>query len=126
MQIIKNLLWVDCTAGAVAGLLVVLFSGWLSGLYAIPENLLLLIGATNLVYACYSFSLARRAKREKVLINILISANALWAFVCMGIATQYLGTMTLLGSVHLAGEAIFVGGLAALELRWRNQLLTAT
>jgi hypothetical protein len=125
MKIIKNILWVDCTAGALAGILAISLSEWLSNLYSAPQNLLLLIGVANLLYACYSFSLAVRAIRQEFLINILITANGIWALVCIGIVTQSSENMTLLGSVHIAGEAIFVGGLACLEWKWRNQLLTA-
>jgi hypothetical protein len=124
MQIIKNLLWLDCIAGAIAGTLVIFFSAWLSDLYSTPHGLLLFIGAVNLLYACYSFSLAIRAKRPVFLINILIMANGIWALVCLGIVARPPGDMTLLGYTHIGGEAIFVGGLAISEWKWRNQLLT--
>jgi hypothetical protein len=60
---------VDCTAAALAGAAVLAFSGWLSRLYALPRDLLLLIGAVNLLYGCYSFSLAVRPRRPRHLIN---------------------------------------------------------
>lgn len=124
MKIIKNLLWIDCASGALAGVLVISFSEWLSNLYSAPQNLLLFIGITNLLYACYSFSLAARARRQEPLIKILIAANGIWAFICIGLFTLLSGNMAILGSVHIVGEAIYVGGLAALEWKWRNQLLT--
>lgn len=124
MKVIKNLLWIDCTAGVLAGTLVISLSEWLSNLYSIPQSLLLFIGAANLLYACYSFSLAIRARRQECLINILITANVIWAFVCIGIVARLSENMTVLGNMHIAGEAIFVGGLAGLEWKWRNQLLT--
>lgn len=124
MQLIKNLLWLDCSAGASAGVLVVLASKWLSDLYSVPQQLMLFIGAVNLLYACYSFSLAASAKRSLFFINMLIMANGTWALVCLGIVAQFSGNMTLLGYIHIGGEAIFVGGLAIAEWKWRHQLLT--
>jgi hypothetical protein len=121
----KNLLWVDCIAGAVAGVAVLSFSGWLSSLYGLPREILLLNAAANLLYASYSFSLARRPRRPMALINLLVFANLAWAVVCLFLIRAFAGSATWFGIGHLAGEAVFVGGLAALEWRWRHQLLTA-
>lgn len=124
MQLVKSLLWIDCFAGATAGIIVVLASAWLSDLYSVPQKLLLLMGVVNLLYACYSFSLAVNSKRSRFFIKMLILANAIWAFVCLGIAAQFSGSMTLPGYIHLGGEAVFVGGLAITEWKWRDQLVT--
>lgn len=125
MHVMRKLLWVDCIAGALAGIAVLMFSGWLSSLHALPRELLLLNGAVNLLYATYSLTLARRRKRPKALINLLVFANFAWAVVCLCLAGVFAGPATVFGVGHLAGEALFVGGLAALEWRWRDQLLTA-
>lgn len=125
MKVAKNLLWIDCIAGALAGILVIALSGWLADLYLISRNVLLCIGTANLLYASYSFALASRKRREEPFIKILIYANGVWALICLAIATHYYGDMTLLGRAHLVIEAFFVGGLAALEWQWRNQLRAA-
>lgn len=124
MQLIKSLLWIDCFAGATAGVIVVLASAWLSELYSVPQKLLLVMGVVNLLYACYSFSLAISSKRPGFFIKMLIVANAIWAFVCLGIAARFSASMTLPGYIHLGGEAVFVGGLALAEWKWRDQLAT--
>jgi hypothetical protein len=121
----RNLLWVDCTAGALAGVAVLMLSGWLGGLYALPRGLLLFTGAVNVLYASYSFTLAIRSTRPKSLILLLVFANLAWAVVCLGLAVVFAGSATLFGVGHLVGEAVFVGGLAGLEWRWRERLLTA-
>ena len=121
--IIKNLLWIDCIAGALAGVLVLMFSKWLGGLHALPRELLLLNGAVNLLYASFSFSLAVRARRPRPLIKVLVFANLCWAVVCLCLVAIFAGSATVFGIGHLVGEAVFVGGLAGLEWRWRDQLL---
>lgn len=121
----RKLLWVDCIAAAAAGAAVLAFSGWLSRLYGLPRGLLLLIGAVNLLYACYSFSLAVRARRPRHLLNVLIFANGAWAAVCLGLAVAFWRPATPFGLAQLIGEAVFVGGLAGLEWSRRDQLLTA-
>jgi hypothetical protein len=121
---LKHLLWVDCTAGAVAGVLMLSLSGWLTRLYALPLRLLLLIGAANLLYGACSFMLARRAHRPMSLVVLLVGANAAWSLVCLGLATRYWTQASAFGLAQLVGEAVLVGGLAALE--WRHRDLLAT
>ncbi len=125
MYILRRLLWVDCTAGALAGVAVITLSGWLSQLHALPRGLLLFTGAVNLVYASYSFSLVVRTERPKYLIYLLVFANLTWAVICLSLAVIFLESVTLFGIGHLVGEAVFVGGLATLEWSQREQLLTA-
>jgi hypothetical protein len=123
MRIIPNLLWVDCAAGALAGVLVLSLSGWLSRLYSMPVGVLYFMGMVNLLYAAYSFCLAIRRTRPRVLITLLATANGVWALVCLGMAAHFFETATIFGIGQLVGEAIFVGGLASLELKWRDRLL---
>jgi hypothetical protein len=122
---VRKLLWVDCIAGGLAGVAVLGLSGWLSRVYALPRDLLLFIGAVNLVYGSFSFSLAVRARRPKYLINTLIFANGAWAAVCVGLAVAFWERASMFGLGQLIGEAVFVGGLAVLEWRHRDRLLTA-
>lgn len=100
-------------------------SGWLGRLYALPQGLLLCFGVVNLLYASYSFSLALRARRPMFLIKLLVYANAAWSIVCLGLAVSFWEQASLFGTGHLIGEAVFVGGLAALEWRQRDRLVTA-
>jgi uncharacterized membrane protein YjjB (DUF3815 family) len=126
MRIIRSLLWIDCIAGALAGVLVLLFSEWLSRLYSLPPEILYFTGLVNLLYATYSFSLAKRRARPKALIILLAAANGAWALACLGLAIHFFETATFIGIGLLVGEAIFVGGLASLEWKWRDQLLSVS
>lgn len=126
MRIIRSLLWIDCIAGALAGVLVLLFSEWLSRLYSLPPEILYFMGLVNLLYATYSLSLAKRCARPKALILLLAAANGVWALACLGLATHFFETTIFLGFGLLVGEAIFVGGLASLEWQWRDQLLSVS
>jgi hypothetical protein len=125
-RLIRKLLWVDCIAAALAGFAVLTLSGWLSSLYALPEELLLFTGAINLLYGCYSFTLATRATRPRSLIYLLVFANLLWTAVCLGLAALFGGSASLFGMGHLVGEAVFVGTLASLEWKYRDQMITAS
>ena len=120
----QRLLWVDCTAGALVGIVVIALSGWLSDLEAIPREVLLFTGVVNVLYACFSFSLAIRPERPMRLIKLLVFANLAWVPVCLGLAVFFRGQATALGLAHLIGEAFFVGGLALLEWKHRDKLLS--
>lgn len=122
MDIQKNILWIDCTAAAFAGLIVLLAAQWLSQLYHLPMGIVVFVGCVNLLYASYSFTLANYKKRSLFLINILVIANSIWVLVCLVILWRFWQQMTIFAVIHIAGEAIFVGALARLEYQWRHQL----
>jgi hypothetical protein len=117
-----HLLWVDCIAGGIVGVVVVLASYWLSKWYQLPQSLVLFTGIANLAYGCYSFFLARQSNRPKVLVIFLVVANMFWAIFCVYLGFVYRDTASWLGIAHLVLEALFVGGLAILEWRWRKVL----
>ncbi len=125
MDIRRKLLWVDGLAALLAGGVVLMTSGWLSQWYRLPQQLLLVIGMVNLMYASYSISLAARSVRPIPLILLLVLANLAWAMVCLILTFNHHETATLYGLAHLVGEALFVSCLAALEWRWRELLRTA-
>lgn len=122
MELRRKLLWVDCLAGGLVGVVVLLLCDWLSELYRLPRDLVFLMGCANLAYATYSFSLAIRSKRSKALIVLLVVANMTWAVLCVRWAVVHSETASLFGQLQLVGEALFVGGLACLEWRWREYL----
>ena len=119
-----RLLWIDCTAAAIVGVLLLALSPWLARLFALPHDLVLLIGVANLAYGAYSFSLARRAHRPMSLVVLLVCANAAWVVVCLGLAMRYRGEASVFGMMQFIGEAAFVGGLALLEWQHRAKLAT--
>jgi hypothetical protein len=109
----------------VVGVMVVTLSGWLSRLEGLPQELLVVTGAVNLLYGSYSLSLAVRAERPMRLIKLLIVANLAWAPVCLMLLAVYAATATPFAYLHLGGEAIYVGTLAVFEWRYRELLRTA-
>ncbi|HEX4896088.1 MAG TPA: hypothetical protein VFV11_07145 [Solimonas sp.] len=119
----RPLLWLDCSAAAVAGVGVLLLSDWLSRVQALPRELLIAIAVVNLLYGGYSFTLARRVQPPRVLVDALVVANLGWAAVCMALAVKFAHSATVWGLLHLVGEGLFVGGLALAEWRWRQAVL---
>ncbi|MCY6413656.1 hypothetical protein QTA56_16210 [Acinetobacter sp. VNH17] len=122
MNIIKNILWVDCGAAAFVGVVVLLAAQWLSSLYHLPKKVVIFIGCVNLLYACYSFLLVNYKRRSIILVNILVVANSIWVLICLILLWMFKEKVTIFAIMHILGEAIFVGVLARLEYLWRVQL----
>ena len=78
MRVVPRLLWIDGSGALVAGVIVLLFAPFLSGLRALPRSLLLATGVANLAYGAFSFTLARRARRPMALVQVLAVANVAW------------------------------------------------
>jgi hypothetical protein len=120
----KSLLWIDCSGGLAVGIVVLARSPWLSTLYGIPQHFITALGAANLAYGTYSFSLARRTARPRAMLLLLVGANLTWAIFC-AVASAYLAShASVLGLAHLLLEGAFVGGLGLLEWRYIDDLLT--
>ena len=124
MNVRRNLLWVDCSAGLIIGALVLSLDDLLSRWYGLPRGLIFFLGVANVAYGLFSLSLAVRRKRPMSLIRLLVTGNLAWAVVCTGLVLAYLDTASPVGLALLLGEGLFVGGLGVLEWRSRR-LLTA-
>ena len=119
---VDHLLWVDCTGGAVVGAAVLALSAPLSDLFGLPRGVLLVTGAANVLYAAYSFSLARRSRPSRGAVAALAVANVAWAPVCAGILAVWGLDASALGVAHFVLEGAYVGALGAVEWRWRDRL----
>lgn len=124
LNVRRRLLWVDCVAGLVVGLMVVLLNDRLSVWYNLPQVLVFALGIINLAYGTYSLFLVLRKKRPLKLLRFLVGGNLLWTAVCIGLVLAFLDTASPLGLVLLLGEGLFVGGLGILEWQSRELLLT--
>jgi len=113
-----RLIWIDWIAGAVVGALVLSLREWLARLYALPTDLLFVIGIANLAYACVSCALAMRSTDGRVpFLRVVAVANIAWAVCCVVLAVVWFAEASVFGLGQLLGEAVFVGGLGVLE--WR-------
>ncbi len=121
----RNLLWIDCAAGALVGVSVLVLDDWLSKCYQLPVRLIFFMGVMNLLYASYSFSLALRSKRPMMLIKLLVFANLAWSLLLLVWVVIFQAIATWLGLSYLILEAIFVATLALFQWRSRKLLITA-
>ncbi len=124
-RIVPALLWIDCVGALVVGGLVLTGYRFLSDWYHVDWRLILFMGLANILYGCYSLSLAIRRHRPLPLIVLLAIANMGWAAICLALLWTQWHVISLLGVVHLFGEAIYVASLGLMELIFRQRLTTA-
>ncbi|WP_087024016.1 hypothetical protein [Thaumasiovibrio subtropicus] len=122
----KNILWVDGIAAMTAGLLVLILSEWLEGLYRLPLAVIYVLVVANLSYAAYSLSLAYRRSPSLAAIQLLVFGNLLWSVICVVILVYYREMISIWGFLFVTGEALFVCFLAGFEWRWREVLTGRT
>ena len=121
----RRLLWIDGAGGAVVGVLTLALGSWWARWTGLPYEHVLLMAGANLGYGAYSLTLASRRVRPLPLIGLLVLANGTWGVLCGVWLVRFAGQVTPLGWLHLGGEGLYVGGLAALEWRWRTLLTRA-
>lgn len=124
MNLRRRILWIDGLAALLAGTALLLALDWLKDLYNMSRETLLFIAVVNLAYAAYSLSIAMLKKRPVVLILLLVIANLSWAANCLRLTLLLSDHASIFGLTHLVGEALVVGGLAALEWQYRKVLQT--
>ena len=119
----RNLPWIDGFAALSAGALVLVIRGVLTELYGVSGRFLTFIAFVNLLYSMFGLTLGTLRRRPAWLLGALISANLVWAAVCIILAVRAPAGVTLWGYGHLIGEGAFVAALACLEWRYRRLIL---
>ena len=90
----------------------------LAGLFALPRELVRVMGIANLAYAAVSFTLAMSARRGRVpFLRVVAAANATASAKQTTPHARFAAEASGFGLAQLIGEGLFVGGLGALE--WR-------
>lgn len=123
MDIRRKIIWVDCIAAISVGLIVLLFHSMVGAIYHIPEQTIIFIALSNLLYGAYSFSLAIQKARNIKHLQLLVFGNLFWALVCAGVVAQYFNVASLIGIAFIVCEAMFVIMLAYFEWKYRYELV---
>ena len=119
--LISNLLWIDCLGALTVGFLVLILSNSLVKFYNLPHQTIMFLGVMNLMYGSFSFYLAFRKQRSVFLVGVISIANILWTPVCWGLYWIYSSQISLLGTIHILGESLYVGLLGFLE--WKSRII---
>ncbi len=120
----RKLPWIDALSGLTAGVLVLALRDVLTDFYSLPRGLLGFIAAVNIGYSTIGISLGL-ARRRRLLL-LLVAANACWVPICAVMVARYAGDASPFGLAHIVGEAAYVAVLAALEWKFRREILGQT
>lgn len=112
---LRRVLVLDAVSCAGMGLLMVTFSGWLSGVLSLPVELLLQASAVLLPFALLLAFLSTRARLPRAAVWAVIVANAIWAIDSIVLLFTGWVQPSLLGYLFVAGQAAFVAVMVELE-----------
>ncbi|MHA6491945.1 hypothetical protein ACX0MV_01705 [Pseudomonas borbori] len=114
--LLRRALLADGLVGVSTGALLVLASDWLSGLLALPRELLLGAGLTLLPLAAFLIWLSRREPMPRVAVWAVLAINALWVIDSALLLVSGWLTPNLLGYSFIISQAVTVALFFELEL----------
>jgi hypothetical protein len=112
---LRRVLVLDAVSCAGMGLLLVTFSGGLSGVLSLPVELLQQATAVLLPFALLLAFLSTRARLPRAAVWAVIVANAIWAIDSIVLFFTGWVQPSLLGYLFVAAQAAFVAVIAELE-----------
>ena len=118
----RNILWLDCLGGLVAGAIVLTFCETISSWDGLPLAVIIVSGVANLVFGTYSLFVTTRKTCPRFLVEVLALANMSWLVVCALIVLLNWQQVTALGILHIIGEGVYVASLGFVEWMWRNEI----
>ena len=115
---LKVLMWIDAFAAMTAGVGIMTFKTPLSGVFELPEGLLLTQSIIALTFMPFSFFLAIKEPSGRNLYRTLAVANLVYGCFCLILLLLFFPTANVLGVAFLLADAFIVITLAVLE--WRR------
>jgi len=124
-KLAPNLLWIDCTGGLLAGLVMLAVHPVIARWHNLLPAVIAGIGLVNLTYGGFSLLIATRERRRMTMVKTLAAANIVWAPICIALAVSLWSRISITGFLHLAAEGFYVGALGVMEWKYRNLLANA-
>jgi hypothetical protein len=112
---LRRVLVLDAVSCAGMGLLLVTFSGWLSGVLNLPRELLQQASVVLLPFALLLAFLSTRTRLPRAAVWAVIVANAIWAIDSIVLLFTGWVQPNLPGHLFVAGQAAFVAVMLELE-----------
>ena len=112
---LRRVLWADAASGVGTALLQCEFADVFSPMLGLPTSLLLWSGYALAAFVLFIVWIATRPTIPAGPVWLLIAANAVWVFGCVGLLASDAVKPTVLGEVFLIVQAVAVGVLVELE-----------
>ncbi|MFL6653682.1 MAG: hypothetical protein ACJ8KA_02745 [Sulfurifustis sp.] len=114
-NVLRFALTADAAVSGATGVLMVFLSGFLDGLFQVPQSLLFYAGLVLIPYAAFIAVLARRERLSRGIVTIVIAGNVLWATACVLVMLSGWVAPNWLGYAFIAVQAIAVVAFAELQ-----------
>ncbi|MBE7439616.1 MAG: hypothetical protein HS115_14260 [Spirochaetales bacterium] len=111
----SRILWVDGSAGLVAGIVLLAFHPFWAELTGLPRWLLVFQGCANFVYAAFAYFLAARRGQPRIGLFVLVGGNLAYALLAAVFLIVFFPVCTAWGVLLFTAEVLVVGGLGILE-----------
>lgn len=121
MQNLKRVLLLNAVTSAATGLLLVMFSAFISALFELDAvSIIASVGIFLLVYAAYVVYTALKVLGQT---RIVIALDILWVVVSAGVLLVYGDQISLIGNVLIIGVALWVGLMAFLQNKFARGIV---
>ncbi len=114
-SLLRFALRLDAGISLASGLLLCAAPGFLGERFALPPDLLLVVGLICLPYATLLWSLARRTQLASAGVLAIIVGNLLWADAALLLIFGYGATPNALGQAYLATHVVATAAFAVLQ-----------
>jgi hypothetical protein len=115
---------VDALVSATMGVVLIAAAGPLTQLvgWPLPAGFLMTLGLLLLPWAAFNGVVARMARPARAIINGNMVVDAGWVLGSVALGLVHAGSLTAIGMVMLAGQAIAVAGVLAIKLIGAREL----
>ncbi|MGB3500358.1 MAG: hypothetical protein WBA44_01950 [Mesorhizobium sp.] len=114
---LRNVLLIDGAAGLAMGGAVAGMAPLLAPFLDLPQALLFWAGLALVPVGLFLLALSRRQTVSRLVLIDIVALNSLWAAASFGLMLTGTITPNALGVAFVAGQALFVGALAACQLQ---------
>lgn len=126
MNMLKNVLQLNALSSGAAGLLLVSFSGYISGLFGASVQWPFVAAGLFLVaFAAFVWAQGRKAVPPKGWIKFIIVLDIIWVADSLIIVLPQLFGLTFIGYLLISGVAAWVALMAFLQTKGLRQYRTA-
>jgi len=122
---LRRVLALDAVTSGVMGLMLILAAGTLGPLLNLPVPLLRGVGLSFIPFVALVAYAATRTPASRSLAFTVAVLNAIWVVASLWLLMSGLIGPNILGTAFVAGQAVFVGALAELQVIGARRLAAA-
>lgn len=121
MNNLKKYLKMNSLFSGISGLIMLLFSKWLNGLFDITnEYVFQIVGVNLLVFSVCVWFVSKRYLSDKKIVNLICILDGLWVFGSILIVVLNLFNLSYIGYFTISIVAIWIAYLGYNQFKYNN------